>query len=69
VTEPQIRAEILLSLAELYEDALTRNQYKRFRFLGAENRLVQKVLAGLKSYQIVTEMGHALFASRILATN
>jgi len=57
VTEPQIRAEILLSLAELYEDALTRNQYKRFRFLGADNRLVQKVLAGLKSHQIVTENG------------
>jgi len=57
VTEPQIRAEILLSLAELYEDILTRNQYKQFRFRGADNRLGEKILSGLKSHQIVIENG------------
>ncbi len=57
LTEPQIRTEILLSLAELYEDILTRGQCKRFMFHGADNRLAQKVLAGLKSHQIVTGNG------------
>jgi PAS domain S-box-containing protein len=57
VTDPQIRAEILLSLAELYEDSVTRNQYKSFRFQGTDNRLAQRVLAGLKSHQVVMENG------------
>lgn len=52
-----MRAEILLSLVELYEDILTRNQYKRFSFQGGDKYLAQRVLAGLKCHQIVMESG------------
>jgi len=52
-----MRAEILLSLVQLYEDILTRNQYKRFSFQGADKCLAQRVLAGLKCHQIVMENG------------
>ncbi len=53
VTEREIRAEILLSLAELYRDPLSRSQYKRFAFRPAEQPLADQVLRDLSAHLVI----------------
>jgi two-component system cell cycle response regulator DivK len=53
MTDSQIRAEILVSLAELYEDPVTRRQYKRFDFKGRDEQSAKKILEKLARHLIV----------------
>ena len=53
MTDSQIRAEILVSLAELYEDPVTRRQYKRFDFKGRDDQSAKKILEKLARHLIV----------------
>jgi hypothetical protein len=51
----EIRSDILISLADLYEDWLHRRQYKRFTFSPADQPIAQEILRELASHLLIEE--------------
>ncbi len=53
MTERAIRAAIVLALAELYSDPLSRSQYKRFTFGAADQAAAERVLRQLERHLLI----------------
>lgn len=53
LTQREIRAEILVDLAELYRDPVSRSQYKRFAFRNAEQAAADAVFRELAAHLII----------------
>lgn len=71
----EVRAAVILALADLYEDPLTRTQFKRFEFEPADARIAAEVIRTLAAHLIVetrpsgaarlTEIGYRLLGPEL----
>jgi PAS domain-containing protein len=75
VNAREVRAAVVLALADLYEDPLTRTQFKRFEFEPAEAPIAADVIRTLAAHLIVetkpsgvarlTELGYRILAPEL----
>lgn len=75
MTEQEIRAEILRTLAGLYEDWLTRSQFQRFTFTGTDQKTARDILKDLARHLLIeqrepdvarmTQLGHQLLGAEL----